>query len=159
MPAKKAAKKKSPGAKQPATTGKKAPKLEDWLRAVVRGQLAVVQAGLEAGIDPNTFVDDELPIVKAIEAGNLKVITTLLAGGARVDLVDEYGMTPLHHAALRTSKVEIVKVLVDAGSNPKAKSTKDHDLWAGGEKGMTPLEMARARPSPEKKVTDYLAKL
>lgn len=130
-----------------------------WLEAVVVGKFALVRAGLEAGIDPNGFHEGETALVKAIEAGNVKVVETLLAGGADANLADDYGMTALHYAALRAKKVAIPKALVEAGADPKKKSKKKHDLWAGAAKGTTPLEMARARRSPEKTIVAYLESL
>ncbi|MCX5747611.1 MAG: ankyrin repeat domain-containing protein [Proteobacteria bacterium] len=137
----------------------KAVDVDAWLGAVVAGKFAVVRAGIEAGIDPNGFHEGETALVKAIEAGNVKVVETLLDGGADANLADEYGMTALHYAALRAKKVEIPKALVDAGADPKHKSKKKHDLWAGAQKGATPLEMARARRSPEKKIIAFLESL
>ena len=135
------------------------PDMEAWLEAVVLGKFAVVRAGIAAGIDPNAFHEGETALVKAISAGTMKVVEVLLAGGADVNLTDEYGMTALHYAALHAKKVEIVAALVAAGADPKVVSTKKHALWAGAAPGSTPLEMARARRFPEKKVIAYLESL
>jgi hypothetical protein len=72
---------------------------------------------------------------------------------------DEFGMTALHHAALRTSKVEILQTLVNAGADPQRKSTKEHHLWSGADAGRTPLEMARDSNMPEAKIISYLEKV
>ncbi|SPQ23476.1 8f130bd3-c285-4eb8-adf4-5f175b419792 [Thermothielavioides terrestris] len=54
----------------------------------------------------------------------------LLEGGARVDVRDGYGRTPLHWAA-ESGNADVVRLLVEAGA----------DLTAAGHNGSTPLEV------------------
>jgi len=52
--------------------------------------------------------------MKAIDAGHTAVVKRLLASGARLDIADVWGTTPLI-AAVFTGKPEIAKVLIQSG--------------------------------------------
>lgn len=82
---------------------------------------------------PTTRIDEanahgETPLMMAALRGNLPVVRTLLARGARVQLV---GWTPLHYAASGSS-VEVLTLLLERGAAIDAPSPN----------GSTPLMMA-----------------
>jgi len=54
--------------------------------------------------------------MKAIDAGHTAIVKRLLAAGARLDIADVWGTTPLI-AAVFTGKPEIAKVLIQSGCN------------------------------------------
>ncbi len=62
--------------------------------------------------------DPKLELFKAIEAGNVGVVTKLLAQGVSpIIMKDRWGDTPLH-AAARSGKLAIVKLLLAHGVSP-----------------------------------------
>jgi len=56
---------------------------------------------------------------EAARTGNIEAVKQHIAAGADVELKDDDGMTPLHHAA-RAAQSAIVKLLVDKGANVNA---------------------------------------
>lgn len=84
------------------------------------------------------------------------VVTELIRYGAKVNAVDEYGNTPLHHAVTGGSLGE-VKVLVENGA----------DLYKKNARGETPLDYAikekyRSRfsyPTRRRRIVEYLKSL
>src|SRR5262249_40596748 len=67
-------------------------------------------------------------------SGRLNVLNTLLARGARVNTVDNFGMTPLLYAAsINYGGSEILSKLISAGADLKAKNKE----------GLTALDLAR----------------
>ncbi len=61
---------------------------------------------------------------RAVEFGNLKVISLLLDAGADLKMVDQDGCTVLHLLAHGRGSAELVKFLIDRGADVKLKSTK-----------------------------------
>lgn len=66
--------------------------------AAALGRDAVVEAYLQSGYDPNS---EQLgfPFHVAVDYGQEETVRLMLMRGARADLPDGGGMTPLHHAA------------------------------------------------------------
>lgn len=65
----------------------------------------------------------EARLLNDVSAGNVKAVTRFLDQGGNVNLQDEPGMTPLHHAVNADSNgshLEIIKLLIDRGANVKA---------------------------------------
>ncbi|MBL9162832.1 MAG: ankyrin repeat domain-containing protein [Planctomycetaceae bacterium] len=97
--------------------------------ALPENSLAVVQLLLASGADPNQRIDYDSPISGRLDRGltalmfaaTAHVAQTLLDAGATVDATDEHGVTPLMRAAARGG-AEVVKLLIQRGANPKAKS-------------------------------------
>lgn len=91
--------------------------------------LAVVQLLLASGADPNKRIDYDSPISGRLDRGltalmfaaTADVAQALLDAGASVDATDEHGVTPLMRAAGRGG-AEVVKLLIQRGANPNAKS-------------------------------------
>ncbi len=72
------------------------------------------------GIDEKD-ADGNTPLHNAAQAGNVDLMTKLIALGADVAAVNAKGQTPLHCAALSKNSAA-VKVLLDAQANVKAKN-------------------------------------
>ena len=71
------------------------------------------------------------PLCKAVATGNLDEVKRLIENGVDVNKRSN-GMQPIHYAA-KFNRVEIIKVLITAGS----------DIHKTCEKGYTPLSHAR----------------
>ncbi len=79
--------------------------------------------------------DKSYPLHAAARAGKAEYARTLLTKGAKINLKDNLGNTPLHYAVL-SSEVDVLKVLLDV---------KGVDLQQQNVDGQTPLEFARAK--------------
>jgi len=62
--------------------------------------LEIVQMLLQAGADPNIPECQRLPLFEAVDNGQLQLLQLLLASGARLDVRDRYGHTPVSLAQL-----------------------------------------------------------
>ena len=74
--------------------------------------------------DCDEKIDYQL-LMKASSQGNLKVVREQVELGALVNQADEYGWTPLHHAA-RDDHDNVVEFLISRGAQVDA-TTKDKD--------------------------------
>lgn len=99
-----------------------------------------VQFLLDTGASPN--IEDwwrrRTLLGRAVTKGNLELVNTLLAAGARVDLPDSYKDLPLHIAAY-DGRADIAEALIAAGASPdqrtlESASSKQHgavvQTWA-----------------------------
>ena len=68
---------------------------------------------------PPTAKAPDISIHDAATEGNIEAVKQHLAASTDVELKDDDGMTPLHHAA-RAAQSAIVKLLVDKGANVNA---------------------------------------
>lgn len=66
----------------------------------------------------------DTPLDYATESGHLEIVKLLINAGVDVNLTGENGWSPLHNAASISRKiaVDVVKILLDAGANPAARS-------------------------------------
>ena len=85
----------------------------------------------------------EARLLDDVSAGNLAAVKKFLDQGGNVNLQDEPGMTPLHHAANANWKgshhLEMIKLLIDRGANVKAIDDTHH----------TPLHLARNKETAQ----------
>jgi ankyrin repeat protein len=90
--------------------------------AASNGDVEIVSALLAAGADPNQSGGyfHAPPIYHAVINGHARVLEKLLASGADPNRKDKRGLAPLVKAADRDD-LEIVKLLLDAGADPKIK--------------------------------------
>lgn len=85
--------------------------------------LAVLEALLQAGADPNALGQDGTPLHRAAGSGVVESARLLLSHGADIEarmLVDG-DLTPLMHAALM-GQPQMVRFLLDSGANRAAMS-------------------------------------
>ena len=109
--------------------------------AAARGHWSVVEALLEAGVEPDQADrGGQTALMRAAAGGHDKVVASLLRLGAAPDLPDREGWTALMHAAAHSSSgsVAAIRDLVRAGAGV--------DRRAGPE-GKTPLMVAAEKGS------------
>ena len=87
-----------------------------------------------------------------LTSGALQSLEQLLRDGAHVNAVDQRGWTPLHEAA-RAGRVEVLRLLVEAGAATDTRTTTVTGL------GGTPLWWATETHGREHAATRYLAGL
>lgn len=119
------------------------------LRAACNRRKEAVQVLVELGADTAIKPLDKTyktVFQQAVCKGHTEVVETLLALGARVDVSDENGLTPLHWVA-QEGHDELVDILVQYGSNREAQ-----DIW-----GRTPLLVAVE--NGKKKVVEILLRI
>lgn len=71
---------------------------------------------------PHLYLHGETPLLYAIAGGSVDVIPTLLEAGACVTAADRKGFTVLHKAALFSRKLEMWRLLLEAGANHEARA-------------------------------------
>jgi ankyrin repeat protein len=108
--------------------------------AAARGQWLVVEALLEAGLDPDQVDRNaQTALMKAAAGGHDRTVASLLRLGASPDLLDRDGWTALMHAAAHPSSgsVPAIRDLVrtGAGVNRRAGSNGKTPLMIAAEKG------------------------
>ena len=85
------------------------------------GHLLLVELLLSRGADPTICTDDgRTPLLVASSEGRVDVVRCLVrnkAVRATIDAQNSNGLTSLWHASI-ANRVEVVKVLVEAGANP-----------------------------------------
>jgi len=85
--------------------------------AARHGDVAKLQALLEAGADPNQRGDHgSRPLIEAVSAGQLKTVRALIAAGANPNLTSSGGRTPLIEAAIH-GRTQIAALLISAGAD------------------------------------------
>lgn len=108
--------------------------------AVAHGHIAVAEALLKAGADPNVHDDDtDSPLYLARR--NLAMTRVLLQHGADVKAVDMTGYTMLHRAG-EDGHADVVEALVEAGANIEAESGLVTYDELGDFEALTPLHAA-----------------
>ena len=100
--------------------------------------LGGISALLDAGADPDTLLDRDnvvngymSPLHYAVVMNERQIVKVLLDAGADVNLVDEWGKTPLHEAAFGTVRAkqpdaEIPLMLIDAGADVNARTDSNN---------------------------------
>ena len=113
---------------------------ETWvsplLFATFRDDTAMMEYLLEKGADPNMEHADKLtPLHRAAITNQAQAARVLIANGAKVNHVDDLGMTPLLYAAsIDYGDTAVVESLLAAGADRNVKDKQ----------GRTALELARA---------------
>ena len=105
--------------------------------AAANGRLAAVDALLDRGADPNAAPYQSTPLLAAVGKGHGDVAQRLLERGAAVDARADWagirGLTALHHA-VSVSRLDMVKLLVEAGADLTARDATHASTpasWAG----------------------------
>lgn len=101
-------------------------KYSSFLWAVRRGQVKVVKAMLEAGVDVNRLYSklnlEPTPIFHALSSRDSFTLNLLIDAGAHLEFRNSLGQTPLLYA--RTNNWELAYILLKNGANFNAK-----DMW------------------------------
>ena len=108
--------------------------------------ISTFAAALLLGCDPHVdsiyLGRDESNMLGDVSAGNIVAVKKFLDKGGNVNLQDEPGMTPLHHAVnadWKGSHFKMIKLLIDRGANVKAIDDTHH----------TPLHWASNKETSE----------
>ena len=108
--------------------------------------ISTFAAALLLGCDPHVdsiyLGRDESNMLGDVSAGNIVAVKKFLDKGGNVNLQDEPGMTPLHHAVnadWKGSHFKMIKLLIDRGANVKAIDDTHH----------TPLHCASNKETAE----------
>ena len=97
---------------------------------------SLLSVGCDLHVDSVYLGRSESKLLGHVNSGNIAEVKKFLDGGGNVNLQDEPGMTPLHHAANADtdgSHFEMIKLLIDRGANVNALDDTDY----------TPLLLAR----------------
>jgi ankyrin repeat protein len=103
---------------------------------------AVVLLGCDPHVDSVYLGRAEANMLNTVSAGDIEAVKKYLDNGGNVNLQDEPGMTPLHHAVNSDRKgknFEMVKLLIERGANVKAIDDTHH----------TPLHWASNKETAE----------
>ena len=100
---------------------------------------AVLLLGCDPHMDSIYLGRAEGNMIADVSAGNIAAVKEYLDKGGNVNLQDEPGMTPLHHAVeddWKGSHREMVKLLIDRGADVKAIDDTHHTPlhWASNKK-------------------------
>ncbi len=102
------------------------------MAATLRGDSKMVEYLIVQDADPNR--GEDMPLARAVINNHADTLKLLLAKGAKVNRVDDLGMTPLLYAAsVSFGDTTVVEMLLAAGADQKVKDKK----------GRTALDLAR----------------
>lgn len=106
------------GISQPTVTG-----MPPLYLALHMNDMAIFQALITAGSDPNAGRPRWNPLVLAAQIGSMDIVQQLLAANADVNRYEEgsYGISPLYCAVLNRME-DMVTVLLEHGANPNLQS-------------------------------------
>jgi ankyrin repeat protein len=102
------------------------------VHAAVRGDVAILNALIAVGADPNSTVTGSSPLYAAVWHHRLEAATALIDHGANVNAIGPSGVTPLITAAGNGDDA-LVRLLLSHGANPNIRASCG-----------TPLEVAQA---------------
>ena len=96
--------------------------------AIVAVLLGCAAAPVSAQVAPSgSEISAYSGLFAAAARGDTTAVRSLIAAGAKPDLRDGYGRTPLHVAAYRAQH-EVLRALVAAGANPNALENDRYDI-------------------------------
>jgi ankyrin repeat protein len=72
---------------------------------------------LDLGVDPNTAINDKIPILATIFNDEPEILQLLLRAGADPNLPDANGVTPVS-AAASAGYIEMAEILLEGGADP-----------------------------------------
>ncbi|MCX2716049.1 ankyrin repeat domain-containing protein [Mycolicibacterium sp. J2] len=104
-------------------------------QAAVRGTQDSVRVTIGEGYDVNEPDADGLtPLHMAAINNNYGAAKILLEAGADVDPQDKWGNTPLNRAVFEEDTHDLVRLLVDCGSNPTLENYHGHSPLSEAER-------------------------
>jgi len=99
-----------------------APPAEVLLNAIRGGRVEEVKRLLSSGVSPNhsfrSKIAQNIPLMAAVNSGNLEIVKALVNAGADVNIVDKHQETPLSESMGMNENPDIFKFLMDSGANP-----------------------------------------
>ena len=97
------------------------------VKAIYSENVGEIKGLIENKMDPNTFVNDngQTLLMWACQNNNLELVKYLIGKGANVNLLDGDKENILVYCS---DKPEIIKVLLNAGLNPKSTDEKDRTI-------------------------------
>jgi uncharacterized protein len=105
------------------------------ITCIHRGDIKGVENLLLRGVNTNCIYQGFSALHWAAQFGRLKIATTLINHGAKVNAKDVHGFTPLH-IAVGENRLKLVRVLLKRGANYRSK--------AKGDSGGLPVHKAAA---------------
>jgi uncharacterized protein len=98
---------------------------DDFINAAYKGDIDIVKAALEIGVDINALAkvkdSDMTALMGATIGGHTEIVRLLIGKGADVNAKNSTGRTALV-IAVQLGKAEIAKILIDAKADINAKS-------------------------------------
>ena len=89
------------------------------------GDIAAVKRMLDGGVDVNGRDSlDQTPLIAAVSQNSLVAVQEVLKRGAKLDIVDKAGWSPLHFATFFSDQTDVMKLLLDAGANVNAQNDR-----------------------------------
>lgn len=99
---------------------------------VRHGQSHAVERALALGADPARAAGNGVGLInEALQNGMGLTVFALLRAGAKADIPDEQGVSPLHRAAI-LGDMRLIKAILDSGADPEPRT----------QEGTTPLMLA-----------------
>ncbi|MDR1304868.1 MAG: hypothetical protein LBK76_06550 [Verrucomicrobiales bacterium] len=134
------------------------------LEQIDRNYEQVIDLLVKAGANVNQRSSwQELPLSRAIRAGNLAIATGLINNGADIHAADDRGNTPL---ALTTfcgfgvgPSPRLTELLLAKGANPNDKFHADNDAWLTLTKALAKSKAASRKPADQFAATHEVIKI
>jgi len=104
-------------------------KSDGWsaLATAASGNVDTVKVLLAHNAEVNGFKYGASPLYKAVHAGRTKIVKLLLKADADATIVDQFGWTLLHVAALNNRDAELIDVLIKAKVDMNAVTSNNKD--------------------------------
>lgn len=144
--------------------------------AATKGDVAGITAALDAGAGVDESDGKATPLYLAVKGGHFEAAKMLIERGADVNAVPTPLLGPAIMPALAKRRIDLVKLLLDAGANPNSKRSRENaihiavnlgcldcvkalveagaDVNAQTKDGKTPIHLAKFKGQRE--IADYL---
>jgi uncharacterized protein len=114
-----------------------------FFKAVADGNLAGIQEAVKKKVDLNGFdLNDNTALCNSATAGRVDIVDALLKAGAKIDIPNGAGLTPLMLAA-RSGRADVAQSLIAAGASKEAVDRRGRPLLfhavRGGNTGFVSL--------------------
>lgn len=127
---------------------------EQLFVAAAKGDIATMEKALKAGADVNKPLMAKSTALHAAAANNkLDSGIWLIKHGAKVDLKDEDGRTPLMTVVTESASLKFVTLIIDAGAEEDAKDNEGHTALSLAKERVSTAETPETKAKYEKLVT------